>query len=607
MLHKLSIKNGIKHKNATFNFEKGLTVIKGKNGNGKSLIQEFIRFALFGTSALRGKVSDYPADMEIKLELTIKNNPVEIVRTLKDCEILSDAGTVIVKGTTPCNAWIVKELGYDLNVFDMGNAAKQMEINKLGRMKPTERKNAIDQVIGLSIISKLIKQLKDEKNELKAFVSGMESALTEPQEPIKPDNYRDSKEFKKEIDEKIKLRLDYESLLKSAEFNRSPEPFWSEEIPQGNLGNENHHKMLLRQFKSYTEEDKKGSKYNEEELRNWIIASDQWRNYKEPEISEEECNKLKKQWEDYNYNSYMEKITCPKCGHVFSLQGEIKELEKPSVSMDYVSEQEHRIMFKPNYPKPEFLIDEKFFNSECDKMARKISYEKINDELKELGNVDYDSLRKYEQYKRDLEAWNKYKVILDKINNFPVDKIVNKDVTDALELDYFKFMQYESDLTRYLLDKQRYDDNIKVVNEKRERIESCEKGILGLTNFMSVVKNSIVPSLSKVSTEIVREITDNKINEIKIEEDFSITADGKEICLLSGGEEAVINLAIRLALSSVLTRKALSVFIGDEIDQSMDQERADNTASILRKLNSQIDQIILITHKDIDGDYLIEI
>ena len=153
----------------------------------------------------------------------------------------------------------------------------------------------------------------------------------------------------------------------------------------------------------------------------------------------------------------------------------------------------------------------------------------------------------------------------------------------------------------------RYDENIKTVNEKKERIDSCEKGICGLTNFMSVVKNSIIPSLSKVSTDIVREITNDKITEIKIEEDFSITADGKEICLLSGGEEAVINLAIRLALSSVLTRKALSVFIGDEIDQSMDQERADNTADILHKLNSQIDQIILITHKDIDGDYLIEI
>ena len=122
-----------------------------------------------------------------------------------------------------------------------------------------------------------------------------------------------------------------------------------------------------------------------------------------------------------------------------------------------------------------------------------------------------------------------------------------------------------------------------------------------------LLENSIIPSLSKVSSDLVDEMTNGKISEIKINDDFEITADGKEICLLSGGEEAGVNLAIRLALSSILTRKVFNVFIGDEVDQSMDEERAELTANTLRNLNKQIEQMILISHKNIDGDYVIDI
>ena len=39
----------------------------------------------------------------------------------------------------------------------------------------------------------------------------------------------------------------------------------------------------------------------------------------------------------------------------------------------------------------------------------------------------------------------------------------------------------------------------------------------------------------------------------------------------------------------------------------MDEERAESTAKTLRKLNKQIEQMILITHKDVVGDYVIDI
>ena len=607
MLRKLRIKNGIKYTDSSFDFKEGLTIIKGQNGKGKSLIQEFIRFALFGSCALRGKVSDYPSDMEISLDLDIKDKSVLIIRGLKDCTVKCD-GEIVSRGTTACNSWIVECLGYDVNVFDMGNCAKQMEINKLGRMKPSERKNAIDQVIGLNIISKLIKELKEERSELKSYCSGVESALVEPQWPEKPENYTDSFLFKKELDEKVSLRTEYESILKSAEYNKTDEPSWNNTtVPTGNLSDEGIFKFLTSRKNELIRAGVEGSKYSEEELTKWLKSSDEWRDYIEPELDEDTIKSYLDKWEEYEHYERMKKITCPKCGNVFSLEGELKDVEKPSKSKEYLNEQMRRHLRKPKLDKPEVFIDNAFVKNELMLIKNEKDYKEVCSQLTKFTGIDFDLLREYEDYKKKLDAWNKYKLILQKLESYPVDKIVSKEETDKLQVEYFKFVQYESDLKRYLMDKEKYDKNLKALNEKKKRIDALEVGVSGLTKFMSLVKSSIIPSLSKISSDVVSEISNCKIKKIEIEDDFTIKADGKEICLLSGGEEAIVNLAIRLALSSVLTRKALSVFIGDEIDQSMDEEHAKNTADILRRLTNQIAQVILITHKDVDGDNYIDI
>ena len=58
-------------------------------------------------------------------------------------------------------------------------------------------------------------------------------------------------------------------------------------------------------------------------------------------------------------------------------------------------------------------------------------------------------------------------------------------------------------------------------------------------------------------------------------------------------------------MGQVLTNNVLSLFVGDEIDSSLD--RAENTAMTLEALKSRISQILLITHKRPSADYFIEL
>ena len=64
---------------------------------------------------------------------------------------------------------------------------------------------------------------------------------------------------------------------------------------------------------------------------------------------------------------------------------------------------------------------------------------------------------------------------------------------------------------------------------------------------------------------------------------------------------------MRIGLGQVLTNNVLSLFVGDEIDSSLDKDRAENTANTLQALKTRISQILLVTHKRPSADYYVEV
>lgn len=589
MINELRIQNGIKYTDKTFNFEKGLTVIHGANGKGKSLIQEFIRFALFGSSALRGKVSDYPVDMKITLTLS---DGIKIERTIKSC-LISDNNGLKVTGTTACNEWVVSRLGYGLDVFDMGNCAKQMEIAKLGRMKPSERKQAINRVIGISAIDAVIKKLRDERRDLNNHLDGLREGMTKPEEPVKPEDYKPSPEYNDEVREAVRIKAEFDNAMPAVD-----EPLWEGDIPAGLDKNESVYLYLKYDKDRYTGAEK--PKYETAaEVDAIYKAGLQWKNWEEPSLSESDCEQIKGDWEYYERWEKADKVTCPECGHQFVPN--FPEPYKPDV--DYETARKSLWMWrkKPSLPKPDHIMSDSEKGEELAKIEAWNKLQEAESKLKEFEGIDWDAVHAYQNYKDEKEHYERYKEQqsrLSKLHHYTDEEI------RAMQDKAGECAAYESLLRKYEREKKAYDDKQAKCDEIQEKITEYEKGIDGLMAFESAIKNSLIPSLSRVASNLVSEFTGRQFGRIEIDGDFSILADGKEISLLSGGEEAVVNLAIRLALSSVLTRRSFNSFIGDEIDQSMDRERAQNTNYTLKKLTpSPIEQIILISHKPLDCDH----
>src|SRR5207248_4306170 len=68
---------------------------------------------------------------------------------------------------------------------------------------------------------------------------------------------------------------------------------------------------------------------------------------------------------------------------------------------------------------------------------------------------------------------------------------------------------------------------------------------------------------------------------------------------ISGGEEDVANLVLRLAISQMIAERAgqsFSLLVLDEIFGSLDEVRRHNVVELLRRLQDRFEQVILITH-----------
>jgi exonuclease SbcC len=69
--------------------------------------------------------------------------------------------------------------------------------------------------------------------------------------------------------------------------------------------------------------------------------------------------------------------------------------------------------------------------------------------------------------------------------------------------------------------------------------------------------------------------------------------------VLSGGEEDLANLVLRLAISQMIAERAgqaFSLLILDEVFGSLDEARRFNVVELLRGLQDRFEQVILITH-----------
>ncbi len=121
------------------------------------------------------------------------------------------------------------------------------------------------------------------------------------------------------------------------------------------------------------------------------------------------------------------------------------------------------------------------------------------------------------------------------------------------------------------------------------------------TDLRTELNDSLRPRLSESASIFLRDMTAGRYAELELDEDYAarVIQDGEERTVISGGEEDMVNLALRLAISQMIADRAgqpLSLLVLDEVFGSLDEERRLSVVDLLRGLADRFPQVLLITH-----------
>ena len=145
-----------------------------------------------------------------------------------------------------------------------------------------------------------------------------------------------------------------------------------------------------------------------------------------------------------------------------------------------------------------------------------------------------------------------------------------------------------------------------------ERVQSRLRGLTmdrrlhdeldhAFTDIRAGLNEHLRPEISEIASVFLGELTDGRYTDLELDDDYGIIVKEDDIPkpVLSGGEEDLAHLVLRLAISQMIADRAgqsFSLLILDEVFGSLDETRRHNVVELLRRLHDRFEQVILITH-----------
>ncbi len=122
-----------------------------------------------------------------------------------------------------------------------------------------------------------------------------------------------------------------------------------------------------------------------------------------------------------------------------------------------------------------------------------------------------------------------------------------------------------------------------------------------LTDLRTDLNFQLRPELSEIASRFLEDLTDGRYSQLEFDEEYRLIVmeEGLPKPVISGGEEDLCNLVLRLAISQMIAERAgqaFSLLVLDEVFGSLDEGRRANVVELLRKLNDRFEQVIVITH-----------
>lgn len=581
--------------------EPGATAIVGPNWSGKTFgTIELMRYALFGKKALRGPATDYKS-LKLDAEVEIAGKVYHIQRYPNKETLKNEEDETLAVNAEAVTAALGQILGFGLEVFDMVCAMRQKDSDRLSSLRPAARRQLIDRVLGLDAQEKVEKACKEKATIHRRTAEALAAQLIEPIEPVAP---RPVESVEAITAARVAARQTWEERMRlQAIIDRPiPEPAAPDTVDfdPSHLATARERDRLERELSKIepamvTAEDLEAAEAVLE------YQGELKRRGPKPEFTAEALSQYRQAWNLREFGNT--EVECPQCQHAFCPGDEVEE---PPLTLSEIREQERRIdawvtelpeVTGPQMTASEIRAGYAALADDARGIALEAALQKLPVTLSvgELEQIEKDHLA-YDIALTAMKcAESERETAIQCLATLP-----DVDV-GALDEQFIEVTRGHQAWDAYERDLERYNEAKVKVDSEKTLGEDFKTGAEALSSAREAVKSYLAPSLSKIASSLLFEMTAGKLVDINIDDDFNILVDGQEINTLSGAGSTLANLAVRLALGRALVSGVLPIFIGDEIDADMDEANAAATSEAIHNLRGQFKQIILITHKPVEN------
>lgn len=570
-------------------------------------------------------------------------------------------GKVAATGAEPVNKLIQKKLGMDWKSFYTSIFAKQKELNTLSSMNPSERRQLILRMLGIDIVDDIIADIRSDVKEKKNLVEKhnldlLDANGREKQTVLKQDidcltRKQKDHETLHEDEKKTKLSLEAQLLVIKKEYEEKKHAYESiciiKEQLEGNKSRFEKRQSLAETIETLekTIHERQESQKKQAEKLTVFTTLD-----KDLETLEQHQEKnlesiqtlVKKQEQNrtlmHRLQEDIRELTtkkhhidrmgpgakCPTCERVLGEQHprlleiytedltkkskEHKKFSEASETLtreyDRLTREKQALQKKSLFLRSQVVERERLqttirnISEEIQREKKKVGLKK--EELKTIGKVEFDEKHYVQTRAKVNQTYTTYQAVLTKLDNI---KEKHQTVTvrlKELEGERNLMNQQIKTLQSTIEEQQKQKKRLEVERQDASRLSMLSQI---MDSYRTYLISQIRPTLSSHASELFDELTDGKYSQIELDEDYNILVydQGKPFTIerFSGGEEDLVNLCIRMAISEIITERAGSIFnviILDEIFGSQDEIRKQNIIKALTNFSSKFRQIFLITH-----------
>ena len=645
MIESVELSNFISHKNNIIKFDEGITALIGHNGAGKSSIMDAVMFSLFGDTGRDATIDQLQRTGEnqtyTKTTFKIKGTKYHALRTIangtsKRIELQDESGELIAKGDGAVKEKIKELIGLDHSALKIASIVPANELQSIVEKGDVFR-DLVDKVLGAEKFKKLDKLMTKGKKEFETHLK----------EKFQENSYTDVKRLEGEIKE-AEVAVSH-SIPKREELEKEKEKIkrnikdLDKEIAD-DIQKENQLEMVETkkdEFISYVKKEieKEREKENSDKKRRDAcqgkisIASqkntleDKVKNLKlQMDENREELGKLnnkKSVLENaLELTDELENGTCPVCNSEVDqlepkyqkehIESEINSLEEKIVELDKKSTQ-----LNDNNEKTTNELD-KAKEATIVLAANSIENESQLQKLVESIKIKINKNQEIEI------AINSGQLLEASLIDMTAEKMFSNIM--QVEKDSEGFNHNEFQLKKENLDENRHrlEEVIRNSGQIANKITSAEKRIEELNPIIKEMKlaSDFISEIDKIKNEVFSdksktfvglryyalrqisekassylEILGTSVRRVKLEESnqkittLCDTISGiRPLGGFSTGEQRCVALAIRLAMSELMTRTPLKTIMLDEPTANLDPLRCDMFLEALRKLSNSLNQ-----------------